>query len=146
MDIVAEFTRITRAPPKVLAPPPLLPFTCGSSATAAESASQTSAEMVSGAAQRHQDCWIALDFGPSHLVTVTSVVAQHCSKSPQNMLQAFEVHASLDAKRWTVIAAVAASCSIAAAHAAACARDASASAMKRRSAVTHVADTGMWSR
>ena len=149
MDIVAEYIRLTRTAPKVLVPPALLPFTtgaAGSAATSAASAAQSTAEMVSGQAQRRGDCWIALDFGSMHLVNVASVFAQHSSKSPEHMLQAFEVHVSQDAKRWTVIADVSAAESVAAAHAAACARDASSAAFKRRSATRHVTDCGIWSR
>jgi hypothetical protein len=45
------------------------------------------AEMVSGDAGQRQHAWIALDFGTLHLVNVSAVCAQHCSKSPAHMLQ-----------------------------------------------------------
>jgi hypothetical protein len=86
-DVVAEFTRLTRNPPKVLCHPAMLPFACGTPAAAAEAAVQSSAEMVSGAAKQRQHCWISLDFGTMHLVNVRAVLAQHSCRSAQNMLQ-----------------------------------------------------------
>lgn len=181
MDIVAEFTRLARTAPKAVCSPALMPFACGSAAVASEPAATTMAEMVSGDAGQRQHAWIALDFGTLHLVNVSAVCAQHCSKSPAHMLQvtslaapplssnralgseaayvtihflvpltqivrdtcphfarplqAFELHASLDAKRWTVVAAVGRSDSVAAAHAAARARDAAHLAFKCRFAI-----------
>ena len=187
MDIVAEFARLARAAPKALCSPALMPFACGSAAVASEPTATTMAEMVSGAAGQRQHAWIALDFGTLHLVNVSAVCAQHCSKTPAHLLQvtslaaphppcfqrlssncalgseaahvtnhflvsltqivhdmplyfahplqAFELHASLDAKRWTVVAAVGRSDSVAAAHAAARARNAAHPVFKCRFAI-----------
>ena len=87
MDIVAEFARLARAAPKALCSPALMPFACGSAAVASESTATTMAEMVSGDAGQRQHAWIALDFGTLHLVNVSAVCAQHCSKTPAHLLQ-----------------------------------------------------------
>ncbi len=86
-DVVAEFNRLTRNPPKVLCHPAMLPFACGTPAAAAEAAAQSPAEMVSGEAKQRQHCWISLDFGTMHLVNVRAVLAQHSCRSAQHMLQ-----------------------------------------------------------
>jgi hypothetical protein len=86
-DVVAEFTRLTRNPPKVLCHPGILPFACGNAAAAADAAAQSSAEMVSGAANQRQHCWVSLDFGTMHLVNVRSVFAQHSCRASNHMLQ-----------------------------------------------------------
>lgn len=87
MDIVAEFTRLSRAPPKVLCSPALLPFAVGAATVAAESSLHSSSEMVSGEAKQRQDCWLAFDFGTMHQVNVSEVRAQHSSRTAGHMLQ-----------------------------------------------------------
>ncbi len=87
MDIVAEFTRLSRAAPKVLCPPALQPFACGAAAAFAESPAQCTAEMVTGSCKQRHDCWMALDFGTAHQVNVTAVWAQHSWRIPEHMLQ-----------------------------------------------------------
>jgi hypothetical protein len=91
MDLVAEFRRLARSHPKVLAPAALLPFAVGLPSVAAETAPLSSSEMLSGAAEQRRDCWLALDFGTLHLANVLSVVACHRSRSPGHMLRVSDV-------------------------------------------------------